>query len=294
MKKFIQKIKLYSSYIYSQKDKFWLLVWLIILGLTLTWNILFLNKPALRLVIEGFLNTLYISLLVVVFSFIMGWIIGLLVVRFESSRFHILYFALTFLLNIIRSIPQIVGILLGYVGITFLITANILTGIWSIMTLMSMVISLFIFNEVVDLIRERINHFKKLDFYNAMKVCAISENRIINFDILWKNSRIHILNKLIAIFGSAIFLQCTIDFIISVGLSTQVSSVSLPTTLGSLLAKIDSKQDILAIGNTIMNPSYFTHIFFEHLQGITVAFLIVFNLLAVYKISNGFAERYRL
>ncbi len=294
MKKFIQKIKLYSSYIYSQKDKFWLLVWLIILGLTLTWNILFLNKPALRLVIEGFLNTLYISLLVVVFSFIMGWIIGLLVVRFESSRFHILYFALTFLLNIIRSIPQIVGILLGYVGITFLITANILTVIWSIMTLMSMVISLFIFNEVVDLIRERINHFKKLDFYNAMKVCAISENRIINFDILWKNSRIHILNKLIAIFGSAIFLQCTIDFIISVGLSTQVSSVSLPTTLGSLLAKIDSKQDILAIGNTIMNPSYFTHIFFEHLQGITVAFLIVFNLLAVYKISNGFAERYRL
>lgn len=294
MKKFIQKIKLYSAYIYSQKDKFWLIVWLVILGLTLIWNILFLNKPALRLVIEGFLNTLYISVLVVIFSFLLGWIIGLLVVKFESSRFHIPYFTLTFILNIIRSIPQIVGILLGYVGITFLITANILTGTWFIMTSMSMVISLFIFNEMIDLIRERINHFKKLDFYNAMKVCGISENRIINFDILWKNSRIHILNKLIAIFGSAIFLQCTIDFIISVGLSTQVSSVSLPTTLGSLLAKIDSKQDILAIGNTIMNPSYFTHIFFEHLQGITVAFLIVFTLLAVYKISNGFAERNRL
>jgi ABC-type dipeptide/oligopeptide/nickel transport system permease subunit len=294
MKKFIQKIKLYSEYIYSQKDKFWLIVWLSILGLTLIWNILFLNKPALRLVIEGFLNTLYISALVVVFSFLLGWIIGLLVVRFESSRFHILYFTLTFILNIIRSIPQIVGILLGYVGITYLITAKILTDTWLVMTTMSIIISLFIFNEMIDLIRERINHFKKLDFYNAMKVCGISENRIINFDILWKNSRIHILNKLIAIFGSAIFLQCTIDFIISVGLSTQVSSVSLPTTLGSLLAKIDSKQDILAIGNTIMNPSYFTHIFFEHLQGITVAFLIIFTLLAVYKISNGFAERNRL
>jgi ABC-type dipeptide/oligopeptide/nickel transport system permease subunit len=294
MKKFIQKIKLYSEYIYSQKDKFWLIVWLSILGLTLIWNILFLNKPALRLVIEGFLNTLYISALVVVFSFLLGWIIGLLVVRFESSRFHILYFTLTFILNIIRSIPQIVGILLGYVGITYLITAKILTDTWLVMTTMSIIISLFIFNEMIDLIRERINHFKKLDFYNAMKVCGISENRIINFDILWKNSRIHILNKLIAIFGSAIFLQCTIDFIISVGLSTQVSSVSLPTTLGSLLAKIDSKQDILAIGNTIMNPSYFTHIFFEHLQGITVAFLIIFTLLAVYKISNGFAEINRL
>ena len=159
---------------------------------------------------------------------------------------------------------------------------------------MAFVISLFIFSEVVDLIRERIDHFKKLDFYNAMKVCGISENRIINFDILRKNSRIHILNKLIAIFGSAIFLQCTIDFIISVGLSTQISSVSLPTTLGSLLAKIDSKQDILAIGTTLTNPAYFSHIFFEHLQGITVALLIVVTLLCIYKISNGYAERNRL
>jgi ABC-type dipeptide/oligopeptide/nickel transport system permease subunit len=294
MSNVLNKIRKYSASIYSQKDKFWFIVWLGILGLTFIWNTLFLNKPALRLVIEGSLNTLYISVLVVIFSFILGWIIGLFVVRFESSQFQLPYFLLTFILNLLRSIPQIIGILLGYVGITYLITANILNNSWLIMTTMALAISLFIFNEVIDLIRERINHFKKLDFYNAMKVCGISENRIINFDILWKNSRIHILNKLIAIFGSAIFLQCTIDFIISVGLSTQVSSVSLPTTLGSLLAKIDSKQDILAIGNTIMNPSYFSHIFFEHLQGVTVAFLIVFTLLSVYKISNGFAERNRL
>ena len=294
MSNVLNKIRKYSASIYSQKDKFWFSICLGILGLTFIWNTLFLNKPALRLVIEGSLNTLYISVLVVIFSFILGWIIGLFVVRFESSQFQLPYFLLTFILNLLRSIPQIIGILLGYVGITYLITANILTNSWLIMTTMALAISLFIFNEVIDLIRERINHFKKLDFYNAMKVCGISENRIINFDILWKNSRIHILNKLIAIFGSAIFLQCTIDFIISVGLSTQVSSVSLPTTLGSLLAKIDSKQDILAIGNTIMNPSYFSHIFFEHLQGVTVAFLIVFTLLSVYKISNGFAERNRL
>ena len=294
MSNVLNKIRKYSASIYSQKDKFWFIIWLGILGLTFIWNTLFLNKPALRLVIEGSLNTLYISVLVVIFSFILGWIIGLFVVRFESSQFQLPYFLLTFILNLLRSIPQIIGILLGYVGITYLITANILNNSWLIMTTMALAISLFIFNEVIDLIRERINHFKKLDFYNAMKVCGISENRIINFDILWKNSRIHILNKLIAIFGSAIFLQCTIDFIISVGLSTQVSSVSLPTTLGSLLAKIDSKQDILAIGNTIMNPSYFSHIFFEHLQGVTVAFLIVFTLLSVYKISNGFAERNRL
>ena len=127
-----------------------------------------------------------------------------------------------------------------------------------------------------------------------MRVCGVSENRIINFDILWKNSRIHIFNKLISVFGSAIFLQCSVDFIISVGLSTDVNPVSIPVTLGSLLAKIDSKQDILAIGYTLFHPAYFPKLLFQHLQGITVAFLIVFSLFSINNISNGYAERHRL
>jgi hypothetical protein len=125
-------------------------------------------------------------------------------------------------------------------------------------------------------------------------VCGISEGRVINFDILWKNSRIHILNKLISVFGAAIFLQCSVDFIISVGLSTDVNSVTLPATMGSLLAKIDSKQDILAIGYTLTHPAYAGNLFFEHLMGLTVAFLVVFTLMSVYHIANGYAERHRL
>ena len=197
-------------------------------------------------------------------------------------------------MNIIRSIPQIIGILFGYIGITYLIDTERLADPVLTMIIIAFIMSLFIFLEIVDLMRERIEHFKNVDFYNAMKVCGISERRIINFDILWKNSRLHIFNKLIAVFGMAVFLQCSVDFIVSVGLSTEVSSVNLPTTLGSLLAKIDSKQDILAIGNTLVNPAYFPKIFFEHLQGVTVAFLIVFTLLSLYKISNGYAERNRL
>ena len=150
----------------------------------------------------------------------------------------------------------------------------------------------FIMLEVVDLLRDRINHYTKLDFFNALLVCGVSQWRIINFDILWKNSRIHILNKLIAVFGSAVFLQCSVDFIISVGLSSDVNAVSLPVTLGSLLAKMDSKLDILAIGNTLTNPTYLPQLFFQHLQGLTVAFLIVITLLTVYQISCGYAERH--
>jgi hypothetical protein len=96
------------------------------------------------------------------------------------------------------------------------------------------------------------------------------------------------------VFGMAIFLQCSIDFIISVGLSTQASSVNFPVTLGSLLAKIDSKQDILAIGYAITHWSHIDNLFFEHLQGITVAFLLVFTLLCMYHISNGYARRHNL
>jgi hypothetical protein len=92
----------------------------------------------------------------------------------------------------------------------------------------------------------------------------------------------------------AVFLQCSVDFIISVGLSTDVSQVTLPITLGSMLARIDSKQDILAIGHALTHPSYAHNLVFGHLQGLTVAFVIVFTLVCIYHISNAFAERHRL
>jgi ABC-type dipeptide/oligopeptide/nickel transport system permease subunit len=198
------------------------------------------------------------------------------------------------ILFIWSSIPQIIGILVGYILLTILIQYERVETDFSKIFLMAFILSLFIFLEIYDLFTERINHFKKLDFFDAMRVCGIRESRIINREILLRSSFVHLLNKLIAIFGMAIFLQCSIDFIISVGLSTDISSVNLPVTLGSLLAKIDSKQDILAIGYSISHWNYIGKIFFEHLQGVTVASLIVFSLLCIYQISNGYAKRYRL
>jgi hypothetical protein len=61
-----------------------------------------------------------------------------------------------------------------------------------------------------------------------------------------------------------------------------------------MLAKLDSKQDILAIGTVFADPGVFPSLFIEHLQGISVAFLIVYTLLCMYRISNGLVERYRL
>ncbi len=278
----------------KKKDQLWFIVWVAVVLIVGIWDILFLNKPALRKVVTGFGNTVIISLLVVMITLIQGWCITLCLNTLQGAKNKSGYLFLTFLLNLVRSIPQIVGVLIGYIAVTFLIVKGTISTNLVIFPLLAFIMSTFIFLEMVDLMRERIDHYKKLDFYHAMLVCGISEGRIINFDILWKNSRIHIFNKLISTFGVAVFLQCSVDFIISVGLSTDVSAVNLPITLGSLLAKIDSKQDILAIGHTLTNPGYIGHIFFEHLQGVTVAFLLVVTLLCIFKISNGYSERHRL
>jgi hypothetical protein len=278
----------------EEKDTRWLVIWLAGTILAGVWDILFLNGPALKQVSASFANTMVISLLVTAMTLLLGWLATLGLHYLEARKNRAGYLLASFVLNLVRSVPQIVGVLFAYVGIAALIEGGALHSAILTFLLMAGSLSLFIFLEMADLMRERIAYYQKLDFYNALQVCGVAERRIVNFDILWKNSRVHILNKLIAVFGSAVFLQCSVDFIISVGLSTDVNSVTLPSTLGSLLAKIDSKQDILAIGYTLTHPSYFPHLFLGHLQGVTVAFLIVFTLLCIFNISNGYTERNKL
>jgi hypothetical protein len=279
--------------IYVQKDTLWAIIWSGGLILLWFWDLFFLNNPALRKLETAFFNTLFIGLLVIVFSLSLAWL-NTMLIHFSKERFKgVLFFPLHLFVNLMRSIPQILGVLIGYLFITRLLEKSTFDS-GTIMLLMAFIISLFVFLEISDLMLERINHFKKTDFYNASCACGIPEFYTINFDILYKNSWIHLFNKLIAVFGMTIFLICSIDFIISVGLSTDVSATNLPSTLGSMLAQIDSKQDILAISTTLTNPLYFPNLFLRHLQGISVAFSIVFTLFSVYKISDGFARRYHI
>ena len=280
----------YILKIYQQKDKWWLLLWLSGMLLFWLWDSSFLNAPALRRIETSLLNTFAIAILVTVFSLLLSWFWTWIFTISENLRFKQIRIFLAFLLNLLRSVPQILGVL----GIYYMIVTSEHLSTIQILTFMAFGISLFIFIELVDLMRERIAFFKLMDFYAAMRVNGISEHRIINVDILWQNSLVHILNKLVSIFGMAIFLQCSVDFILSVGLSTEISAVNLPSTLGGLLAKTDSKQDILAIGYAFGHWSYLPKLLFTHLQGISIAFYIVFTLFSIFKISNGFAERHRL
>ncbi len=283
-----------TTTLFEKKDKLWLAIWLGGLAVLWLWNTAFLNRPAFAQLRAASLNTLLVGASVVVFATLLGWMSAVALHFLEQARRPIAQILLLFALNLIRSVPQIVGILIGYVALTLLIQEDILRNRYVQLLWIAIAISLFVFLEITDLIRERIKHYRSLDFYDAMLSCGISERRIINNEILWKNSRAHLLNKLIAIFGTTIFLLCSIDFIISVGLSTDVSLSNFPITLGGLLAKLDSKQDILAIGAVFTDPSSFPSLFFEHLQGVSTAFTIVFTLLCLYKISNGLVQRLRL
>ncbi len=282
-----------AAALFKQKDKLWFLIWLTGLAVMGFWCTLFLNKPAFLLMQTACANTLMACVCAVAASLALGWSVGVLLF-FLEGRQPLLYLSLTFVLNLIRSIPQIVGTLIGYVILTLLIEQEILQSRQSQLIWMAFVISVFVFLEIADLVRERIAYYNKLDFVPAMLCCGIKEGRIINREILWKNSRAHLLHKLVSVFGAVIFLQCSIDFIVSVGLSTDVSLSNFPITLGSLLAKLDSKQDILAIGAAFSGVTAFGSLLFRHLQGISTAFVIVYTLFCLYKISNGLVKRYHL
>ena len=275
-------------------DLRWAVAWIGGIGALWLWDLLFLNAPAFAQVRLALFNSLLGGVLVVAFSMILGWGAALLMDGLEQRGARGAYLVLTFLFDLIRSVPQIVGILLGDVVLTAFIVEGSLRSPLLQVVLMSMVVSGVVFLEVMDLIRERIGHFRQLDFVDAMLVCGIPMRRIINVEILRKNSAAHLLHKAVAVFGMAVFLQCSIDFIISVGLSTDVSSANFPVTLGSLLARMDSKQDILAIGLTLADPAYLGALLTRHLQGLTVAAMIIYTLICTHHVANGMVRRYRL
>ena len=298
--KIIEKAYSFLSYrhqlslLEARKDYRWLLIWFFGLSVLWIWDIFFLNQLSYNLIKTAVFNTTISVTVAVMFSLFIGWGLAFLLVTLETNRKKRIYFILIFIINLIRSIPQIIGLLIGYILLTQLILKNVLTSQLSQLLWMAIVIGIFCSIEIFELISERIAYFRKSDYFNAMLCCGIKESRIINIEILWKSSRAHLIQKIVSQLGVVALLQCSIDFIISVGLSTDVSLSNFPVTLGSLLAKLDSKQDILAFGTMFLEPSYISEIFFQHLQGVSIAFIIVFTLLAVYKISDGLVEYYDL
>ncbi len=272
-------------------DAVWLGVWLAGMLTLGVWDALFLNRPAFSALLTAFTNSMIAGLVSVFMAFLLGWAAGVGLHFLDRSTGRVLHTLLVFLMNVVRSVPQILGLLGGYIVLTMWITDESLVNPLVIILWMALVTSLFLFLEVSDLVSDRIRYYQELDFYPAMLCCGIKESWIVNVEILRKNSASHLIHKGISLFGTALFLQCSIDFIISVGLSKDVSLSNFPVTLGSLLARLESKQDILAIGKALADLSFAPQLFSRHLQGVSTAFTIVFTLLCAYRTANAYVRR---
>ncbi|HTP81212.1 MAG TPA: hypothetical protein VMM57_12520 [Bacteroidota bacterium] len=277
-----------------RKELAWFCMWCAGIGCLFLWDEIFLNAPAFDRVRAALFNTLVSGAGAVFLSLVLGWASGAAFFLLEQRRARYSFALLSLVANAIRSLPQVVLVLVGYVLLNQLILAEIIRSETAQLAWVTVTVSVAVFLEVSDTIRSRLEYFRSLEFIDAMLCCGISESRIIHREILWRNSREHLLHKLIALFGVAIFLQCSVDFIVSVGLSTNVSLSNVPLTLGSLLASVDSKQDILALSNLFSDPAYITEIVVRHLQGVSAAFCIVFTLVCFFMIANGYARSRRL
>ena len=69
----IADVRRTARVLYDRKDVLWLLLWLGGIAAVGIWDVAFLNRPALRMLWSGFLNTVLISLLVIAFSLVLSW-----------------------------------------------------------------------------------------------------------------------------------------------------------------------------------------------------------------------------
>jgi|WetSurMetagenome_2_1015567.scaffolds.fasta_scaffold206876_2 ABC-type antimicrobial peptide transport system permease subunit len=272
----------------------WLGGWIAGLAGLWTWLVLFLNAPARALMERAFFFTFASSTAAVAFALLLGWGAAMVFHALDTPSRRRWYLLWNFVINLHRSIPQFLGLLGGYVVMATLLQTSLFQSAMLQVVLAAFVTGLFLFVEIADLIRDRIAYYSSLDFVNALLVCGVGEYAIINREILLRNSLSHLVQKSVGVFARSIFLVCTVDFIVSVGLSNEVNLVNFPATLGSILAGIDSKQDILAIGAAVGDPAMIPGLFFEHLQGISAAFLLVFTLLCLDRISQALIARFRL
>jgi len=143
--------------------------------------------------------------------------------------------------------------------------------------------------EVVDLIAEAIRHFESLGSFRkrappswcGSPPASSSTGR---YSLKNSHARTSSRNPWAVVPDVRLFLICSIDFIVSVGLSAEVSLSNLPVTLGSMLAKLGpanghtrDRKVALTDVKRVLPRSRSGAI----LQWISVAFLIVYTLVCV-------------
>ncbi len=285
-----EMLKTTTHKIYSSKEKLWSIIFVSFFLLLLVWNFIFLNNTALNKWLIATANTYLLASSATLLAFLFAKIFVDLNLRIFISQNKAASVANRLFLDFLRSIPQVIFLLGGYAIMIFYFSGfSLINFIW-----LSFVISLVFLNDAYDEMQNRINFYRQTDFFNASLVAGIPLGKIVNRDILWRNSQPYLVNRAVNIFTASVFLLCSVDFIISVGLTNEINLASLPVTLGNVLANITAKEDILAVREIFVNPLYITELFTKHLEGISAAILLLLTLISGFKISNGLIEKNNL
>lgn len=194
------------------------------------------------------------------------------------------------LILLIPLLPQIVWLMIGYSFVNSWIVGQ---GISDSVTIF-LSASLFAFvllPEVFQFLEERLAHEKEHGAFFPLQTHGVSLPQLVIREVLWRQNRAHVLLKMCALVGSVFFLQISIEFIISVGLSETIGVINFPLSLGQLLTQIGSKQDLLAVGYALFSPSYGPTLLTQHLFGLSVAISILLGMIGAFKLSSFATEK---
>jgi hypothetical protein len=265
----------------QNRSKYWIFFFLISITVIFIWDKIYLNERSFTLVFNAYLNSILIAVLAIIIVISASWLLSLL-----SSINNVLKQIVYFFMNQGILIPQVLIVLFGQTILNILIVSGHLNNSIEYMIYSSIILSFSLLSESLTFFINRIELLKERGFYESMTSLNIRKWRIVHFDILWDNSRKIIITKAVSLFATVFFIQVIVDFIISVGLSRDLSQFNFPPSLGTVLADTTSKEDLLYVQHIIKNPSLIKNLFYRHLQGISLVAMLFVTLLSMVKYSS--------
>lgn len=158
-----------------------------------------LGQDVLGVVLSGFKTSFVSGLLATVLFLIVGLTMGILV-GFEDNPFAGLIGGIS---NSLNSIPKFFALFLSF----------IIIGKYRPFLLMA-ILGILCAPRLAEILRFKISHYRKEDFYDAAIALGLSPFTVIWKHIVWYNTRKSIFSELAYMFGYAVLSEATLSFIL--------------------------------------------------------------------------------
>lgn len=137
----------------------WLYIWIVGFSTIYFWCSQFLFDGSFSRLKEGLINSLIISVLSICFALFLAWIMVQFSFRYRENK--LVSAIILFFMNGLKSIPQIIGLLICY----FLVV-NSISSKWSMIGYFSVATCFMIFKEMYDLMYNKLSVTGVRNLYN--------------------------------------------------------------------------------------------------------------------------------